>query len=105
MKEASGLGAFVPFNPRILAVVETSESVGNDLKRLRLFAHTDYITGLYCIRSDVDHLAVDSDVLVEHELTGGRTAGSDAQTIYYIIQTAFEELQNCLLYTSDAADD
>lgn len=33
---------------------------------------------------------------VKHELTGSRACGGDAETVYYVVETAFEELEKDL---------
>ena len=77
----------VIFYPRILGVVEASQRVLNDLKRLRLLAHSDNLARHNLIGGYVDHLAVDRDVAMEHQLACGSTSRSDAQTINHVVET------------------
>jgi len=86
----------VPLKPRILAVVETSKCVVNDLEGLRTLAYADNLTRLYAIGSDIDNLAIDNHMLVEHELTCGGTGRSDTQTVNDIIETALKQLEQYL---------
>ena len=74
-------------------MVESGQCVGDNLERFAAFAYTYDVTGLYCIRRNVYHAAVYGDVTVENQLTGCRTGGCDAQTVYYVVETAFEKLQ------------
>lgn len=74
-------------------MVETCQSVSDHFERLRTLAHTHNIARLHMIRSDVHHLTVDSDVAVEHQLTGSGAGRSDAQTEHHIVQTAFKKLE------------
>ena len=50
---------------------------------------------------NIHHVAVYADVAVRHQLAGSGARRSDAQTIYHIVQTAFEQLQQVL--TRDTA--
>lgn len=93
VKELTALNAFVPFDPGIFAVVETGEVVGDHFERFSLLAHSDNVAGLHLEGRDVDNVTVDSDVLVEHKLTGSGTRGSNTETIYDVVETAFEKLQ------------
>ena len=93
MEELTCLEGFVPFEPRIFAVIETGEGVGNYFERLGFFTDTDYVTGFYGVRGDVDNLAVDNDVTVKHELTGCCTGGCDTETVNDVVETAFEKLE------------
>ena len=86
MEHLSYLKSFVPFEPGILAVVETGESVGDNLERLRALANTDNITGVYMIGSDVHNTTVNSNVAMKHELTGSCTGGSYAKTVYDVVE-------------------
>ena len=93
MQKLTYLCIVIPLQPRILAVVETSQRVGNHFQRLGTLANTDHLTGFQRIRRDVYYFTVYSDVLVAHQLTGSSTRRSDTQTEYNIVQTAFEQLQ------------
>ena len=93
MEELTCLNVFVPLKPRIFAVVKTGESVGNYFERLGFFTYAYNVAGINCIGCDVDNLTVDHDVAVKHELTGSCTGRSDAETIDYIVETAFEKLE------------
>ena len=100
MEELAALGGFVPFDPRILAVVETCEVVGDYFERLALLAHANYVAGLNLVGRDVEHLAVDGDVAVEHLLTGCCAGGSDAEAVNHVVETALKELEQD--FTGDA---
>ena len=93
MKKLACLSAFVPFEPRILAVVETCKSVGDDFKRFRAFTHTYDVAGLHLIRCDVHDLTVDCDVTVKDELASSCAGGSNTETVYYVVKTRFEKLK------------
>ena len=96
MEEFAALGSFVPFNPGILAVVEACEAVGDNFERFAAFANTYDIAGVYFERGYVDYFAIDGDMLVEHDLTGGRTGGSYAQTVNHVVETRLEKLEQNL---------
>ena len=74
-------------------MVEACESVGDNFKRFAAFTHADNVACLDGVGGDVYHLAVDNDVTVKNELAGGCTCGSDAKTVYHVVQTAFEKLE------------
>ena len=93
VEELTALEIFVPFNPRILAVVETGECICYHFERLGLLAYTDNLTGLHAVRGNVDNLAVYNDVLVVNELTGSSTGGSNAETVNDVVETAFKALE------------
>ena len=73
-------------------MVEASEAIGDYFERFALFTHTYYIACLNSVGGNVNDFAVDSDMLVEHELTGCGTGFCDAKAVYHIIEAAFEEL-------------
>ena len=73
-------------------MVETGESVGDNLERLRALANTDNITGVYMIGSDVHNTTVNSNVAMKHELTGSCTSGSYAKTVYDVVEAWLKEL-------------
>ncbi len=93
MKELTGLCGLVPLNPRIFAVVETCKMIGDNFKRLALFADADNVAGFNLIGSDVHYSAIDCDVAVQNELTGSCTCRGNAQTVYNVVKTAFEKLK------------
>ena len=72
-------------------MVEASEAIGDYFERFALFTHTYYIACLNSVGGNVNDFAVDSDMLVEHELTGCGTGFCDAKAVYHIIEAAFEE--------------
>ena len=101
MEHLAALRSLVPLNPRILGVVETCESISDDLKRLALLTNCHNLTGLHAVGSDVHHLAVNSDVLVVDELTSSSTGGGDTEAVNDVVETALEALKKNL--TGNAA--
>ena len=93
MQEFAALEAFVPFDPGILAVVETGEVVGYHFQRFGFLAYTHNVTGLNLVGGDVDDGTVDHDVTVEHYLTCSCTSAGDTQTVYNVVQTGLEKLK------------
>ena len=85
MEEFTTLLALIPFNPGILAVVETGKAVSDYLERFRFLSYAYYVSGFYMIRRYVDHCTVNGDMFVKHELASCRTARCYAKTIYYIV--------------------
>ncbi len=77
-------------------MIESCESVGDNLERLRFLAHTHNITGLYSVGCNVHYLTVDGDMAVEHKLTGCCAGGSDAKTVNHVVEAAFQKLEENL---------
>jgi hypothetical protein len=96
----AGLLALVPFDPRILRVVETCKSFLHYLEALAALANTNYLSGLDAIRRDTYNLTVNNDVLVVDELTCSAAGRSDAQTINDVVEAALQVLEED--YTGDA---
>jgi hypothetical protein len=86
----------IPFNPRILGVVEACQCILYNLEALTALANTYYLTGLNAIRRDTYHLTVNYDVLVVDELTSSTTGRSDAQTINDVVKAALQILEENL---------
>jgi hypothetical protein len=86
----------IPFDPRIFGVVETCQSILDNLEALAALANTYNLTGLNAIRRDTYNLAIDYDVLMVNKLTGSTTSGSYAQTINDVVQTALQVLEENL---------
>ena len=101
VQKLATLNVFVPFNPRILAVVEACQRVCNYFETLRLLTYSDDLTRFYTVRSNVHYLTINSDVLVVYKLTSCCTSRSDTQAIYNIVKTAFEILKEN--FTGNAA--
>ena len=76
----------VPFEPCIV-VGTRGEIVGDNLQRLGTLADGNDVTNFQFIRGNIDHIAVDGDVAVGHELTCLGPAAGDAETIDNIVQT------------------
>ena len=93
MEQLANLGVVVPLQPRILAVVETSQRIRNYLQRLGTLTHTHNLPRLNRVRGDIDNLAIYRDVLVAHQLTGSSTCRSNTQTVNDVIQTALQQLK------------
>ena len=74
-------------------MVEACESVSDNLERLAALANAYYSAGLYRERRYVHNLAVHSYVLVENDLAGSSTCGSNTQTVYHVVQTRFQKLE------------
>ena len=49
VQEFAALQVLIPFNPRILAVVEACQRVGNYFEGFGLFTDTNNLTGLYAV--------------------------------------------------------
>ena len=96
VQQLTGLLALIPLQPGILGVVKTCQSSSNHLQRLGTLTHADNLAGLYCVRGNTYHFAVNGDVLVVDELTGSSTSGSDAQTEHDVVKTALQVLQQDL---------
>ncbi len=96
VQELTHLRVIIPFQPRILAVVKTSQRVGNNLQRFGTLANAYNLTGLNGVRGDINHLTVHSDVLVAYQLTCSSTSGSNTQAEYYVVQTTLEQLKEYL---------
>ena len=77
-------------------MVETCKCSLDNLKRLRLLTNTNNLTRLYCIRRNVNHLAVNNNVLMSDKLASSCTCGSNAQTEHNIVKTAFQVLKQYL---------
>ena len=96
MQELTALDGLVPFDPGILAVVESSESVLNDLERFGFLTHCNNLTLAYRVGRNVNDPTVDGDVAMENELTGSGACGSNTQTINHVVEPCFEELEEHL---------
>ena len=99
MKELTALAVLIPLQPRILAVVEASQSSLNHFKALGLLANTNYITRLHLVRGDTYNIAIDDNVLVVDKLTSSSTSRSNSKTEDDIVKTALQVLKKHL--TSD----
>ena len=100
VEKLTRLAVFVPLNPRILAVVETSECIGNHLERLGLLADGDNLAGFYTIGSDINNLSINGDVLVVDKLTSCCASGSDTEAVNDVVKATLEVLEENL--TSNA---
>ena len=100
VEKLTRLAVFVPLNPRILAVVETSECIGNHLERLGLLADGDNLAGFYTIGSDINNLSINGDVLVVDKLTSCCASGCDTEAVNNVVETTLEILEENL--TSNA---
>ena len=94
------LAVLVPLQPGVLRVIETSQGCLDNLEGLAALAHTNNLTGLYAVGSNAYNLAVNYDVTVVNQLTGSGTRGGDAKTVYDVVETALEVLNQDL--TSNA---
>ena len=93
VEKLTRLAVFVPLNPRILAVVETSECIGNHLERLGLLADGDNLAGFYTIGSDINNLSINGDVLVVDKLTSCCASGSNTEAVNDVVEARFEQLE------------
>ena len=96
MEELTTLLSLVPLNPRILRVVETSQSSLDYFERLSLLANGNNHTRLYLERRNVDNLTINSDVLVTNELTSSSAGRSNTQTVYYVVKATLKQLEQHL---------
>ena len=100
VEELTTLSSFVPFDPGVFSVVETCEVVNDYFERFALFTNADNSAGFNVVRGDVDNLAVNNDVAVEHDLTSSSASFSNTEAVNYVVETAFEELKE--YFTGDA---
>ncbi len=77
-------------------MLETRQSILNNLQRLAALTDADNLTRLYRIRSNVHNLAINNDVLVKDKLTGSCTTRSNSKTINQIVETTLEKLKKNL---------
>src|SRR5450830_692775 len=83
-------------NPRWeIALLSQRQRFSDTHLLLRFFAHSDYITSLDLVRSDVDNDTVDCQRLVRHQLTRFSASRAKAHTIDNVVQTRFKQLQQC----------
>ena len=93
MQKFTCLCVVIPFQPRILAVVKTSQRISDYFQRFGTLANTDYLTGLYRIRRNVHHFTVYRDVLVPHQLPSCGASRSNTHTEYHVVKTALQQLK------------
>jgi hypothetical protein len=96
MKELTALDVLIPLQPRILAVVETCQSIGDNLERLRLLTNAYNLTRLNGVRRNVYNSTVYTDVLVSYQLTSSCTSRSNTETIYNVVEASLQILQQDL---------
>ena len=96
MQELTALDVLVPFDPGVLAVIEACQGVLDDLERFGLLTNGNNLTLADRVGRDVNHLTVNGDVTVQHELTCSSTGGSDTQTVNDVVETSLEQLQEHL---------
>src|SRR5690606_29587642 len=72
------------------------KGVGDDPQRLEALTNTDELTRANGERRHVDDLAVDGDMLVQHELTRSPAGGCNSEAVHEVIQTALQHLQQDL---------
>ena len=77
-------------------MIETCQSSLNYLERLRLLTNSNNLTRLNRIRSNVEYLSINCDMLMTYELTSGSTSRSNTQTENNVVQTALEKLKENL---------
>jgi hypothetical protein len=63
---------------------------------LGLVSKRDHITRLSSIRRDVETFTIDEDMTMFNDLACFWAGTAKASTVNYVIQTAFEDLQECL---------
>ena len=69
----------------------TCDSSRDDLEVLAPFAYGDDVTGLYGCGRNVADGTVECDVTMADELACGCPRGSDAKTVYHVVETALKE--------------
>ena len=93
VQELAYLCVVIPLQPRILAVVEASQRIGNNFQRLGTLTYANNLSGLQRVGRNVDNRTVHRDVLVAHQLTGSSTRRSNTHTEYNVIKTALQQLE------------
>ncbi len=103
VQQFTNFGILVPLQPRILAVIESCQSIANHFQRFRTFTNANQLTGLHRVRRDVYHLTIYRDVSVANELASSSACRSNTQTINNVIETSLQVLQKHLTSNTTGA--